>query len=82
VSRPRVGRLVPRFTDAAAVLAEVTGVPGVRGTGGGLRFAPRTGPATLIGMSAAADGRRLAWLEGEALGEALGARAIPAGAIA
>ena len=35
-----------------------------------MRFAPRSGPATLIGMSAAADGWRLAWLEGEAIGEA------------
>jgi L-fucose isomerase-like protein len=53
-----------------ASLYEVTGVPGVRGTASGVRYAPRTGPATLIGMSAAADGWRLAWLEGEALGEA------------
>jgi L-arabinose isomerase len=42
----------------------------VRGIASGLRFAPRTGPATLIGMSAAADGWRVAWLEGEAVGEA------------
>jgi L-fucose isomerase-like protein len=54
----------------SATLYDVTGVPGVRGTASGIRYAPRTGPATLIGMSAAADGWRLAWLEGEALGEA------------
>ena len=54
----------------SASLYEVTGVPGVRGTASGVRYAPRTGPATLIGMSAAADGWRLSWLEGEARGEA------------
>jgi L-fucose isomerase-like protein len=54
----------------SASLYEVTAVPGARGTASGIRFAPRTGPATLIGMSAAADGWRLAWLEGEAVGEA------------
>jgi L-fucose isomerase-like protein len=54
----------------SATLYEVAAVPGVRGIPTGLRFAPRTGPATLIGMSAAADGWRLAWLEGDAVGEA------------
>jgi L-fucose isomerase-like protein len=53
-----------------ASLYEVTAVPGVRGSASGIRYAPRTGPATLIGMSAAADGWRLAWLEGDAVGEA------------
>ncbi len=53
-----------------ASLYEVAAVPGVRGTPVGVRFTPRTGPVTLIGMSAAADGWRLAWLEGEATGEA------------
>jgi L-fucose isomerase-like protein len=54
----------------SASLYEVAAVPGVRGTASGVRFAPRLGAATLIGMSAAADGWRLAWLEGEAIGEA------------
>jgi L-fucose isomerase-like protein len=54
----------------SATLYEVTAVPGVRGIPAGVRFAPCSGAATLIGMSAAADGWRLAWLEGEALGEA------------
>jgi L-fucose isomerase-like protein len=53
-----------------ASLYEVSAVPGVRGNASGVRFAARTGPATLIGMSAAADGWRLAWLEGESAGEA------------
>jgi L-fucose isomerase-like protein len=53
-----------------ASLYEVTAVPGVRGTASGVRYTPRSGPATLIGMSAAADGWRLAWLEGDAVGEA------------
>ena len=54
----------------SASLYEVVAVPGVRGSASGVRFAPRSGPATLLGMSAAADGWRLAWLEGEAIGEA------------
>jgi L-fucose isomerase-like protein len=56
--------------DGTASLYEVSAVPGVRGNASGIRFAARTGPTTLIGMSAAADGWRLAWLEGEAVGEA------------
>jgi L-fucose isomerase-like protein len=61
----------PAFALAdSASLYEVSAVPGVRGTAAGVRFVPRSGPATLIGMSAAADGWRLAWLEGETIGEA------------
>jgi L-fucose isomerase-like protein len=53
-----------------ASLYAVTSVPGVNGVASGVRFDPRTGPATLIGLGAAADGWRIAWLEGEAVGAA------------
>jgi L-fucose isomerase-like protein len=56
-------------TDSAT-LYEVSAVPGVNGAASGVRFDPRTGPATLIGLAASADGWRIAWLEGESVGAA------------
>jgi L-fucose isomerase-like protein len=58
------------FAAGSPTLYEVAAVPGVRGVASGVRFSPRSGQATLIGMSAAADGWRLAWMQGEAVGEA------------
>jgi L-fucose isomerase-like protein len=58
------------WAAGGASLYEVAAVPGVGGLAAGVRFEPRLGPATLLGLAAGADGWRLAWLEGELVGTA------------